>query len=168
LQDAEERQTLPDVPIQSEGPEESISMLPLMPDLPSPDLDTQSDDKKMKYISARTGYHSAGFYDPYSDHDNSLLDDKEEDKEIELEEVVDNKKGDEEMVEVVDVLMNLKTVDGLPTDKTKAKPTKKKRNHCRPLLHQKLQRNQNRGEKHLLKEQSHRQKKENWSERRKL
>jgi hypothetical protein len=75
-------------------------------------------------LKRMTGYHSAGFYDPYSD-DNSILDDKKEDKDI--DEIVDDKKEDEDIEEVLDLLINLKTADGLPTDKTKAKPTKNRK-----------------------------------------
>jgi hypothetical protein len=61
LLNAETRQTLPDAPIQTDVPEELDSMLPLMPSLPSLDLNTQSEDKKKEYISPATAYHSSGF-----------------------------------------------------------------------------------------------------------
>ncbi len=113
---AEERARLPDAPIQSDETEE---LLPLMPDLSSPDLDTRSEETKEKYISATTGYHGSGYFDGYSDDDDDLVPDAK--REEKISEHVDE---DGNLKEAVDVLINLK--DGLPEKKAKAKPTKKK------------------------------------------
>jgi hypothetical protein len=48
-------------------------MLPIMPSLDHED--DQSENKKEDKCPA-TDYHSSGFHDPYSDDDDSLLDDK--------------------------------------------------------------------------------------------
>jgi hypothetical protein len=76
LLNAETQETLSEALIQAEVPdvpEESDSMLPIMPSLDHED--DQSENKKEDKCPA-TDYHSSGFHDPYSDDDDSLLDDK--------------------------------------------------------------------------------------------
>jgi hypothetical protein len=76
LLNAETQETLSEALIQAEVPdvpEESDSMLPIMPSLDHED--DQSEDKK-EDKSPATDYHSSGFHDPYIDDDNSLLDNK--------------------------------------------------------------------------------------------
>jgi hypothetical protein len=130
-------------------------MLPIMPSLDHED--DQSEDKK-EDKSPATDYHSSGFHDPYSDDDNSLLDDKKETPKI--------------IEECIDLLINLKSADSPLTDKTKDKSTDKptdKRNQnekgnspaypCKLPYHWKLRRQQNQREEHPLEERRRWQKK---------
>jgi hypothetical protein len=98
LLNAETQKTLSEALIQAEVPdvpEESDSMLPIMPSLLD-HKDDQSEDKK-EDKSPATDYHSSGFHDPYSDDDDSLLDDKKENPNM--------------IEECIDLLINLKSAD---------------------------------------------------------
>jgi hypothetical protein len=106
LPDALIQVEVPDVP---DVPEELVSMLPIMPSL---DHDNQSEDKK-EDKSPATDYHSSGFQYPYSDDDDSLMDDKRENPNM--------------IEECIGLLINLKSAVGPLTNKTKDKPTDKKK-----------------------------------------
>jgi hypothetical protein len=112
---AQSQPTLPDALIQADVPEESDSMLPLMPSL---DRDAKQEDKK-KNISQATKYHAAGFHDPYNEDDDGLLDD--DNGFLDLKEEITNIK------EGVDLLINLKAADDPITEKTKDRKTNKKK-----------------------------------------
>jgi hypothetical protein len=118
LLNAETQETLSEAPIQAEVPdvpEESDSMLPIVPSLDHED-DQREDKKEEK--SPATDYHSSGFHDPYSNDDDSLLDDKKETPKM--------------IEECIDLLIKLKSADGPLTDKTEDKPTDKRADKKKP------------------------------------
>jgi hypothetical protein len=113
LLNAETQETLLEALIQAEVPdvpEKSDSMLPIMPSLDHED-DQSEDNKEDK--SPATDYHSSGFHDPYSDDDDSILDDKKETPKM--------------IEECIDLLISLQSADGSLTGKTKDKPIDKKK-----------------------------------------
>jgi hypothetical protein len=126
LLNAETQETLWEALIQAEVPdvpEESDSMLLIMPSLDHED--DQSEDKK-EDKSPATDYRSSGFHDPYSDDDDSLLDDKKTIPKM--------------IEECFDLLINLKSAGGPLTGKTKDKPTDKPINKKKPKSRRKQSR----------------------------